>query len=170
VPGHLLGVGAGNDGQDSARRVEDAEDGLVDLDSDDLAGVGHADLDALVADLDAAAGGHLPLHPRRPGGWGREWSGQASVAEPVALLGRDRGGHGAGQHAVDDQVQQRPVQAEGDPASGVLEPDRDGSSGQGDHTDRVGGAVDLNRQPRRKRAGSSGRWRWSGRAAAGLGP
>ena len=88
---------------------------------------------------------YFPLHARRPDGWGWEWSGEAGVAEPVTLLGRDRGGHGPGQHAVDDQVQQLPVEAQGDPAAGVLEPDRDRGSGQGDHADAIGGAVDLDR-------------------------
>jgi hypothetical protein len=63
----------------------------------------------------------------------------------VALFGWDRGGHGAGQHTVDDQVQQRPVEAEGDPAAGVLEADREAGAGEGDHADAVGGAVDLDR-------------------------
>jgi hypothetical protein len=76
--------------------------------------------------------------------------------QPVTLVGRDRGGHGPGQHAVNDQVQQRPVETEGDPAAGVLEPDRDRGSSQGDHTDGVGGAVDLDRQPRGQRTGGPG--------------
>ena len=165
VPGDCLVVGAGDDGQHGAGGVEDAESGLVDFDGDDLAGVGHADGDVLVSDLDAATGGHLPLDPRRAGRRGGRGAGEAGVANAVSLLGRDRAGQGAGQDAVEDQVQKWSVQAEGDTAAGVLEPDRDRAAGNGDNANAVGGAVDLDRQPGGQRPCSTWR-RWRpGRAS-----
>src|SRR5262249_40819941 len=68
-------------------------------DGDDLARVGHADLDLLVGDLDATAGGHPPLN--RDGGFRKGGGpGQADALEPVALAGWDGAGQGAPQHTV----------------------------------------------------------------------
>jgi hypothetical protein len=94
VPVHLLSVGAGDDSQDGAGRVKDPQDGLVDLDGDDLASVGHADLDALVADLEVAAGGLLALNTAGPAGVGwdtvmtavRDY-GRPLVEDPARLDG-----------------------------------------------------------------------------------
>jgi len=73
--------------------------------------VGHADLDALAGDLDAAAGGDPPLHRRGGAGQGGG-SGQAHPLQPVAPGGRDGAGQGAPQHAVlGDHVHQLAVQA-----------------------------------------------------------
>jgi hypothetical protein len=63
----------------------------------------------------------------------------------VAFGRGDRAGHRAGQDPVDDQVQQRAVQAQGDASAGVLEPDRDRLAGDGDDPDPVRGPVDLDR-------------------------
>ena len=56
----VLAVGGGHGGDGVA--VDDQPEAVVlGEDSDDLARVGHADVDALVGDLDAAAGGDPPL-------------------------------------------------------------------------------------------------------------
>src|SRR5215468_90517 len=58
--------GAGHDSDGVAVDDQPEAVGLGD-DGDDLPGVGHADLDLLAGDLDAAAGGDPPLH--RDGGF-----------------------------------------------------------------------------------------------------
>jgi len=62
-PGDLLAAGAGHDGEDLVVLVEDAQHGVLDLDSDGGAGVAKADRLALADDLDAAAAGDPALDP-----------------------------------------------------------------------------------------------------------
>ena len=95
------------------------------IDGDDLAGVGHADLDALAGDLDAAAGGDPPLDG--DGGFGqRGGPGQADALEPVPLAGRDGAGQGAPQHAVlGEDVHQLAVEAQAGPLPGQRGADQD---------------------------------------------
>jgi hypothetical protein len=73
--------------------------GLFEFDGDRLAGVGEADLDALAADLDAAAAGDLPPDGQA-GLRERVRSGEADALQPVPLAGLD----GAGQRPPQDAV------------------------------------------------------------------
>jgi hypothetical protein len=68
--------------------IDDPQNGVTELDRDGPRCVGHADLDALAGDLDAAAAGDFPLDGL--GLW-REWfwPGEADALELVALAGRD---------------------------------------------------------------------------------
>src|SRR5262249_19172961 len=98
VTADLVMGGAGHDADGFP--VDDQAEGVaLRDDGDDLACVGHADLDALAGDLDAAPAGDPPLHGLA-GIWQRVWPGQADSLEPVALAGRDGTRQGAPQHPV----------------------------------------------------------------------
>ena len=56
-PADLTGAVSGHGGDQLAVLVDDAQAGIAELNGDNLAGVGEADLDALPGDLDAAAAG-----------------------------------------------------------------------------------------------------------------
>jgi hypothetical protein len=60
-PADRTGAVSGHGGDQLAVLVDDAQAGVAELNGDNLAGVGEADLDALPGDLDAAAAGDLPL-------------------------------------------------------------------------------------------------------------
>ena len=92
---------------------------------DGLACVGHADLDFLGGDHDAAPRGDPPLH--WDAGWG-QWGGtsQADALQPVPLAGPDRAGQGAPQHTVlGDDVHQLAVKADPGPLPGQRGADQD---------------------------------------------
>src|SRR5215472_12445812 len=118
---------AGGAGHDPGGLAVDDQPEAVVLgdDGDDLAGMGHADLDALAGDLDAAAGGDPPLDG--DGGFGQGCGpGQADALQAVALAGRDGAGQGAPQHAVlGDDVHQLAVQADAGPLPGQRGADQD---------------------------------------------
>lgn len=123
VPVGLGGVGAGGDGDHLALVVDDPEEVFVDLDGDGLAGVGLADVDALVDDLDRTLARHSPTdaHGRRAGR--RERSGLAGALEPGPLPGRESEGERPPQLAVSDHVGGVLIEADRDPLAGQRHPD-----------------------------------------------
>ena len=116
------GAGHGADGF----AVDDHPEAVVlGDDGDDLACVGHADLDLLAGDLDATTGGDPPLN--RDGGF-REGGGpgQADALKAVALAGWDGARQGAPQQAVlGDDVHQLAVETDAGPLPGQRGADQD---------------------------------------------
>src|SRR5262245_3062869 len=98
--------------------VEHAKHGVFDLDGDGCAGVVEAYVHALADDLDTAAAGDSPLHSDGYVGRGGWWTGHTRAAQPGPVGGRQREGDGAPQLAVDDDVDQLRVQAQGDQPAG----------------------------------------------------
>ena len=85
--------GAGVDGELGAV-AGDAEVGVLDVDGDDLAGVGASDAQSLAGDHDDAVGGDLALDADRAGGWGGSWL--AAMRAPRSLVPDRRGSARAG--------------------------------------------------------------------------
>jgi hypothetical protein len=85
---NLAGRRARDDGDDLAVQA-DLEAVLACGPGDDLAGVDHADVDALGGDHDGAALGHAALHDDRPGLWRGHAGCLAGSAQPVPLSWRD---------------------------------------------------------------------------------
>jgi hypothetical protein len=138
---------------------------VVEVDRDNLAGVGEADLDVLPGDLNAAAAGDLPLDGL--GLW-REWvwPGEADALELVPLAWRDRAGQSAPQDAVlGDDVHDLAVEPDPGPLAGqrgadlddlVAERDDPGGVDQPLHFHAAGRGQGTRRWPGRRRPGRTG--------------
>jgi hypothetical protein len=86
-----------------------AEVGVLDVDGDDLPGVGGADAEPLAGDHDDAVPGHLALDADRPGSWrGQRRAGDPRATEAGPLVGGNGGRQGLGEDAVADDVQEVP--------------------------------------------------------------
>ena len=97
----------------------DAEVGVLDVDGDDLPGVGGADAEPLAGDHDDAVPGDLALDADRAGSRrGQRAVGDPGAAQPGALVGGDGRGQGLGEDAVVDDVDEVPVEPERDLAAG----------------------------------------------------
>ncbi len=172
-PGDGPLFGAGVQG-DLGAVAGDAEVGVLDVDGDDLPGVGGSNPQSLAGDHDDAVAGDLALDADRTGSWGGQRArGDPGAAQRAAAGGRDRAGQGLGQDTVADDVDQVPVEPERDPAAGQFGADLDPVTGQIGDPVCVGGPVDLDRCAARQRArlGRGGRpgW-WPAGGPAGLAP
>jgi hypothetical protein len=126
--------------------VEDSEGGVGFLDGDSPACVANADLDLLPGDADAAAGTDPPFHPQqgvdrrrcRPAGTSVADAGHFDGGERI----RQRPQHDA---IFSQQMQDTVVDADRDPPSGEVEPDRVLPPCQGEQAGGVDGPLTLDR-------------------------
>jgi hypothetical protein len=77
--------------------------GVLDVDGDDVPGVGGSDAQPLAGDHDDDAAGDFALDADRAGSWrGQRGRGDPGAAQLAAVGGRDRAGQGLGQNSVTD--------------------------------------------------------------------
>jgi hypothetical protein len=134
----LPAAGAGHSGDSLAVDVE-LECVVVGGDGDDLAGVDHADLDALRCHHYLAALGYSPLHCHRATGRGRnDAGGSACTSEPMPVTNEDRAGQNAQQRAImTDDSHLSALHTQRNPLSGQLEADIELGARQADQPDGI---------------------------------
>jgi hypothetical protein len=155
----LAAGGAGDYARGLAVDVE-LEGVVADRDRNDLAGVDHADVDALGGDHDGAALGHAPLHDDWPRRGGRV-CGSPGSAEPVPVVSGNRAWQCAKERAgVADDRHLRAVQPQRDALSGQVEADVDLAATEASKPDAVDSPFDLDSRScparQRRRPGWSG--------------
>jgi hypothetical protein len=131
---------------------------------DDLAGVDHADMDALGGDHDATSLGYPPLHRYRPECWCWHAGCAAGSAQPVPVSRRDGAGQGRVRSSSPSTLMTAiwvPSIRQGDALAGELVADVRLPAGETDQADAVDHPLYLDRHAVAGRQG-----RGSGKASS----